>query len=81
MRKKLRLKNKFIPVNIPKLSNQEKINVKKCLTSGWISSEGKYVYHLTSVSLNIKFSASWPFSKFGKRLSHPCHVHSCIYCT
>ena len=43
MRKKLRLKNKFIPVNIPKISNQEKINVKKCLTSGWISSEGEYV--------------------------------------
>ena len=43
MRKKLKLKNKFIPVNIPKLSNQEKINVKKCLTSGWISSEGEYV--------------------------------------
>ena len=43
MRKKLRLKSKFIPVNIPKLSNQEKINVKKCLTSGWISSEGEYV--------------------------------------
>ena len=43
MRKKLRLKSKFIPVNIPKLFNQEKINVKKCLTSGWISSEGKYV--------------------------------------
>ena len=43
MRKKLRLKSKFIPVNIPKLSNHEKINVKKCLTSGWISSEGEYV--------------------------------------
>ena len=43
MRKKLRLKSKFIPVNVPKLSNQEKINVKKCLTSGWISSEGEYV--------------------------------------
>ena len=43
MRKKLRLKSKFIPVIVPKLSNQEKINVKKCLTSGWISSEGEYV--------------------------------------
>ena len=35
MKKKLRLRNKFIPVNIPKLSNQEKINVKKCLSTGW----------------------------------------------
>ena len=57
MRKKLRLKNKFIPVNIPKLSNQEKINVKKCLTSGWISSEGKYVK---------KFEDD--FSKYNKRI-------------
>ena len=43
MRKKLRLRNKFIPVNTPRLSNQEKINVKKCLSTGWISSEGEYV--------------------------------------
>ena len=27
MRKKLRLRNKFIPVNTPKLFNQEKINL------------------------------------------------------
>ena len=57
MRKKLRLKSKFIPVNIPKLSNQEKINVKKCLTSGWISSEGQYVK---------KFEEN--FSKYNKRI-------------
>ena len=56
MRKKLRLKSKFIPVNTPKLFNQEKINVKKCLTSGWISSEGKYVK---------KFEED--FSKYNKR--------------
>ena len=56
MRKKLRLKNKFIPVNIPKLFNQEKINVRKCLTSGWISSEGKFVK---------KFEEN--FSKYNKR--------------
>ena len=43
MRKKLRLKNKFIPVNTPKLFKLEKINVNKCLSSGWISSEGSYV--------------------------------------
>jgi len=56
MRKKLRLKSKFIPVNTPKLFNQEKINVKKCLTSGWISSEGNFVK---------KFEKD--FSKYNKR--------------
>jgi len=56
MRKKLRLKSKFIPVNTPKLFNEEKINVKKCLTSGWISSEGKFVK---------KFEKD--FSKYNKR--------------
>ena len=43
MKIKSKLKNKFIPVNVPKIFNQEKINVKKCLDTGWISSEGKYV--------------------------------------
>jgi perosamine synthetase len=43
MRKKLKLKNKFIPVNIPKIFKQEKIYVKDCLDTGWISSEGKFV--------------------------------------
>ncbi len=43
MKKKLRLKNNFIPVNKPKIFDQDKINVKKCLDSGWISSEGKFV--------------------------------------
>jgi len=57
MKRKLRLKNKFIPVNIPKLFNQEKINVKKCLDTGWISSEGEYVK---------KFEDS--FSKYNKRI-------------
>ena len=57
MRKKLRLKHKFIPVNVPKLFNQEKINVKKCLDSGWISSEGEYVK---------KFEDT--FSKYNKRI-------------
>ena len=43
MKIKSRLKNKFIPVNVPKIFREEKINVKECLDSGWISSEGKYV--------------------------------------
>lgn len=43
MKEKLKLKNKLIPVNIPKIYNQEKIYVKDCLNSGWISSEGRYV--------------------------------------
>ena len=43
MKAKLKSKNKLIPVNIPKIYNQEKIYVKDCLNSGWISSEGRYV--------------------------------------
>ena len=43
MKEKLKSKNKLIPVNIPKIYNQEKIYVKDCLNSGWISSEGRYV--------------------------------------
>ena len=57
MKKKLRLRNKFIPVNTPRLSNQEKINVKKCLSTAWISSEGGYVK---------KFEEN--FSKYNKRI-------------
>lgn len=43
MRRKLPSKNKFIPVNVPKIFKDEKIYVKKCLDTGWISSEGTYV--------------------------------------
>ncbi len=43
MKTKLKLRNKFIPVNVPKLFRHEKNNVKECLKTGWISSEGKYV--------------------------------------
>ena len=43
MKKKLKFKNNFIPVNIPKIFSQDKINVKKCLDAGWISSEGAFV--------------------------------------
>ena len=57
MKIKLRSKSKFIPVNVPKIFNQEKINVKKCLEEGWISSEGKYVK---------KFEQT--FSKYNKRV-------------
>ena len=57
MKIKLRSKSKFIPVNVPKIFNQEKINVKKCLEEGWISSEGKYVK---------KFEQT--FSKYNKRI-------------
>ena len=57
MKIKLRSKSKFIPVNVPKIFNQEKINVKKCLEEGWISSEGEYVK---------KFEQT--FSKYNKRI-------------
>ena len=43
MKIRLKLKNNFIPVNIPKLYREEKNNVNKCLNSGWISSEGSFV--------------------------------------
>ena len=56
MKRKLELKSRFIPVNVPKFFKQEKINVKYCLDSGWISSEGKFV---------VQFEKS--FSKYNKR--------------
>ncbi len=43
MKRKLKLKSKFIPVNVPRITNQEKININKCLQSGWVSSEGSFV--------------------------------------
>ena len=44
MKKKSRLKKiEFIPVNVPKIFNEDKINVKDCLDKNWISSEGSYV--------------------------------------
>ncbi len=43
MKKKLKLKNNFIPVNVPKIFPQDKINVKKCLNTAWLSSEGPFV--------------------------------------
>ena len=56
MRIKLRSKNKFIPVNVPKIFKEEKRLVKECLDTGWVSSEGNFVK---------KFEKS--FSKFNNR--------------
>ena len=56
MKKKLKLKNNFIPVNKPKIFIQDKINVKKCLDTAWVSSEGPFVE---------KFEKQ--FSKFNSR--------------
>ena len=56
MKRKSESKNKFIPVNVPKIFKQEKVFVKECLDSSWISSEGKYV---------VNFEKS--FSKYNKR--------------
>ena len=56
MKKKLKLKNKFIPVNTPKIFKEDKINVNKCLNTGWVSSEGNFVK---------KFEND--FAKFNKR--------------
>ena len=56
MRIKSRLKNKFIPVNVPKIFKEEKKFIKNCLDTGWISSEGNFV---------AKFEKS--FSKYNGR--------------
>jgi len=49
-------KKKFIPVNTPKIFGTEKYYVNKCLSSGWISSEGSFVREFENV-----------FSKYNKR--------------
>ena len=54
---KLISKNNFIPVNVPKIFKEEKKYVKKCLDTGWISSEGEYVK---------KFEKD--FSRYNKRI-------------
>ena len=51
-----KLKNKFIPVNKPKIFGTEKKFVNDCLKTGWISSEGPFVK---------KFENS--FAKYNKR--------------
>jgi perosamine synthetase len=56
MKRKLPSNNKFIPVNVPKIFKDEKIYVKKCLDTGWISSEGTYVKEFEK-----------KFSKYNKR--------------
>ena len=61
MKKKLRLKNNFIPVNKPKIFKQDKINVKKCLDTAWISSEGPFVKEFEnnfSKFINMKYGVS-----------------------
>ena len=56
MKKKSKLKNKFIPVNSIKIYSHEKKFVKKCLNTGWLSSEGSYVKRFEK-----------DFSKFNKK--------------
>ena len=53
MRKKLKSKNNFIPVNTPKIFGNEKFYVNKCLSIGWISSEGPYVKKFESLLSTI----------------------------
>ena len=43
MKKKLKLRNKFIPANKPKIFAHEKKFVIEALKTGWISSEGPFV--------------------------------------
>ena len=53
---KSKLKNKFIPVNTPKLFGSEKKYINQAISTGWISSEGPFVK---------KFEAL--FSSYNKR--------------
>jgi len=43
VKKKLRSKIKFIPVNTPKIFGNESKYVNECLKKGWVSSEGAFV--------------------------------------
>jgi len=43
MTTRLNSKNKFIPVNRPKLFKEERINLNTCLKDNWISSDGPFV--------------------------------------
>ena len=56
MKKKLKLKNNIIPVNTPKIYSHEKEFILRCLSSGWISSEGPFVKEFED-----------KFSKYNKR--------------
>jgi len=61
MRKKLKSKSNFIPVNTPKIFGNEKAYVNKCLSTGWVSSEGPYVKKFESLFAkynNRKFGIS-----------------------
>ena len=63
MKKISKLKNKFIPVNTPKIFSHDKANVKKCLDTSWLSSEGSFVS-----SFEKKFS-KYNNRKFGIAVS------------
>ena len=43
VKRKLKSKIKFIPVNTPKIFGDEVKYVNQCLRTGWISSEGSFV--------------------------------------
>ena len=56
MKQKFDIGKYLIPVNRPKIFTEDKLNVKKCLNTGWISSSGYFVE---------KFEKT--FSKINKR--------------
>ena len=43
MKEKLKSKNNFIPVNLPKIFKEDKKNINKTIRDNWISSEGPFV--------------------------------------
>ena len=63
MKKILKLKNKFFPVNTPLITKKNVMDVKKCVTSGWISSEGP------NVSIFEKKLSQFVGRKFGIAVS------------
>ena len=68
MKRKSKLKNKYIPVSIPDISNQDIKIVNSVLKKGWISSDGPEVKLFEkefSKKINRKYSIA--VSKFPLR--------------
>ena len=65
MKNKLKLFKIKFPVNEPKIFNLEKKNVLKCLNTGWISSQGKFV-----TEFEKKKFANFNKRKFGISVSN-----------
>ena len=72
MKNKLKLVKIKFPVNEPKIFNLEKKNVLKCLNTGWISSQGKFV-----TEFEKKF-ANFNKRKFGISFRWNSSIRNCL---